>query len=366
VNIEGGLRLHWIVWLIMLLVAVATFIPALLILYDHFFGYQSYRNYNYYNIDPLARDMNTWVRCMTVLVGVVTLLAVAVRAATCVSGERDRQTLDGLLTTPLTASQIIGAKTLGNVTSVRLTWLWLGAIWLIALLAGGLHPFALPFLMGAWLIYAFFLSLLGTWFSVISRTSQRAIVYTLLATIGLGVGHWLPWCCCLPFAFFGPGPGPGLQYPAMFQAGLTPPAALVILSFYEQDLYRPHGATNEFGQLIGFSVCGLFLWLCATLFMWSMVLQRFRKVALRGTEMLFSAHDQAYYRYPGPPRVRPAPADERASSHLVLLDEAGQPVPRGATLIDETHNPPQPRGAILIEEIRDPPPSRPKAPDQDR
>ena len=53
------------------------------------------------------------------------LLAVAVRASGSISGERDKQTMDGLLTTPLDGHTILLAKWVGAILSVRWGWVWL-------------------------------------------------------------------------------------------------------------------------------------------------------------------------------------------------------------------------------------------------
>jgi ABC-type transport system involved in multi-copper enzyme maturation permease subunit len=355
-HIESGLRFHWMAWLITLLLMAATFLPAGFIMYQHFAG--GYLNRAWQNHDRFAEEMNVWARVITVMVSVVTLLAVAVRAATCISSERDRQTLDSLLTTPLTSNQILGAKVLGNVTSVRLAWIWLGGVWLLALITGGLHPFALPFLMGAWLVYAFFLSMVGCWFSVISRTSQRAIVYTLLCTIGFAFGHWLPWLCCMPIMIRGPGPGSGVEYLAKFQAGATPPFAIGVLTFYAQDFH--HRGPDSIAEMIGFSVCGLFLWLCGGVFLWTAVLQRFRKVTQRGTEALLNQYDQPYHY---PPRLRPRLEHEVLPS-VIFFDEAGEPQSQ-RNVNDRTKDLTRPWGARLIEEIQEKPPYRPPPDVQD-
>src|SRR5437868_13123263 len=105
-----------------------------------------------------------WVRTCTVVVGCLSLLAVAVRASTTYSGERDRQTLDSLLTTPLDSTTILVAKWLGAVLSVRLAWLWLALIWGVGLALGGLHWLALPGLAAAWLVFAAFEATIGLWF----------------------------------------------------------------------------------------------------------------------------------------------------------------------------------------------------------
>ena len=64
------------------------------------------------------------------MVACLMLLSVAVRAAGSVSGERDRQTLDSLLTSPLEVTEILWGKWVGAILSPRWIWCWLGLIWL--------------------------------------------------------------------------------------------------------------------------------------------------------------------------------------------------------------------------------------------
>src|SRR5439155_6335775 len=109
----------------------------------------------------LAGDINMWVRFVGTTVACLMLLGVAARAAGSVSGERDRQTLDGLLTSPLEVRAILGAKWLGNVLSMRWGWAWLGVIYAIGALTGGLDFAALSLLLVAWFVYAGVVSAIG-------------------------------------------------------------------------------------------------------------------------------------------------------------------------------------------------------------
>src|SRR5207249_2130740 len=126
----------------------------------------------------LPWQINIWVRTCTVVVGCLSLLAVAVRGSTAYSSDRDRQTLDSLLTTPLDSTTILVGKWLGAVFSVRLAWVWLALIWGVGLATGGLHWLALPLLLLAWGVFAGFEATIGLWFSLLCKTSLRATVAT--------------------------------------------------------------------------------------------------------------------------------------------------------------------------------------------
>lgn len=162
---------------------------------------------------------------------IVLLAAVAVCAAGAVSRERERGTLDGLLTMPVTSDAILFAKWLGSVLSVRPVAVCLMFIWAIALLTGGLHILAMPLILIAWLCYAAFLSALGLFLSVYLGSTLRAVVWTFVTIVALTIGcrlmgthgglffdPWLPPEAARAVALF-------------FEWGLAPFTALYVLSF---------------------------------------------------------------------------------------------------------------------------------------
>jgi ABC-type transport system involved in multi-copper enzyme maturation permease subunit len=182
--------------LIVGVILAAVFLPVVHICY--FFGRVLVQGSG----DGLGEMMNYWVRAASAFLGSILLLGVAVRAASCLSRERDQQTLEGLLTTPLDNRTILMEKWLGSLLGERRTWLILGLVWVLGYWIGGLHLLAIPCFLLAWLAYAMFLSGLGLWFSVANRSSHRAIFGTLLTTAwGLGIlylaafdvpSSWLP------------------------------------------------------------------------------------------------------------------------------------------------------------------------------
>jgi ABC-type transport system involved in multi-copper enzyme maturation permease subunit len=280
---EGGTHFGWGTRLLILLLVVATFFPAASIVYRYLFAKHSWGAspfvVGYW--EGFTAEMNTWVRTAGTLVACLTLLWVAVRASTCVSRERDRQTLDGLLSSPLDSDEILLAKCVGNVLSVRRLWLWLGAVWALGVWTGALHPVALVLVLVAWLIYAAFLSILGSWFSVVSRTSLRATVCTLLTTAAVSVGHWLIWMCCGPLLFIGRGDGRFLEFVLKFQAGLTPPVVLFAMQFPAPAFEGWLGFGRLHQELMPYCLVGLILWAAATLYLWVAAGNRFRVVTNR-------------------------------------------------------------------------------------
>jgi ABC-type transport system involved in multi-copper enzyme maturation permease subunit len=135
--------------------------------------------------------MNLWVRGLSMVLGVLMLLQVAVHAAGSISGERERQTLDGLLATPLSNRTILLAKWLGSMSSPRATAACLGLVWLVGWATGGLSLLAIPCFLGAWLAMAACMAGLGLCLSSVYGSSYRAAFWTLLAVFGLLVATML-------------------------------------------------------------------------------------------------------------------------------------------------------------------------------
>src|SRR5207247_10732505 len=102
------------------------------------------------NWRQLADALNPWIRITGTAVACLLLIGVAVRASTSIGGERDRDTLDALLASPLHSNDILFAKWLGSLISVRWGWLWLGAIWAVGLITGAVHLAVIMLEVVAW------------------------------------------------------------------------------------------------------------------------------------------------------------------------------------------------------------------------
>jgi ABC-type transport system involved in multi-copper enzyme maturation permease subunit len=141
----------------------------------------------------LAGGLNQILRFVSVLFVGVWCWLLAFRAASCVSLERERRTLDGLLALPVDRAEILKAKWLGNVLRFReLAYLLLLMILVPGIAVGALHPAGvLLFMLAAGVHLAFFASL-GLWLSLASRNTLWANMATavilLLLFGGLRVG----------------------------------------------------------------------------------------------------------------------------------------------------------------------------------
>jgi ABC-type transport system involved in multi-copper enzyme maturation permease subunit len=349
---EPRLRWHWLGRVFVLLLVVASFVPVGFILYYLWEDYFVYgRRLRYREpLEELQIFMNVWLRAVGTLAAALTLLGVAVRAAGSISGERDRQTFDSLLTSPLDSTAIFFGKWLGSILSVRAGWLWLGAIGFLGLVTTGLHPLAAPLVLAAWFIYAAFLATLGLWFSMVSRTTLRAILWTLLTTIGLGVGPLVLMMCCGTLWAVTAGPMRGsedfFRWVMEFVVfSLSPLGTLACLPFCGRE-FETHGYNriNEGLEMLVCAVIGLGLYLAATVFLWAAANARFRQLTGRTP-----------FRRPerrGPPSRRDGLASRdgqppsRRRVPLLISEEAPEVHVRPAS----EHPPPGLRGAILIEE----------------
>jgi ABC-type transport system involved in multi-copper enzyme maturation permease subunit len=274
--VEPGLRLTWIGWLVFIVLfwlSLYLFVGANSAFFDELLGRQSFLRPPS-PLDPieLSRFLKPWVRIVGTIVASLMLIGVAVRASSSISGERDRGTLDGLLTSPLQSHDILFAKWLGSLLGVRWAWFWLGLIWVSGMLTGCLHPAALMLLLVAWLVYASCLAGVGLWFSISCRTTLRATLYTLATLFGASLGHWVIWLCLLPFC------SPFLVSDLLgLQACITPPAVLYWLSASADEVRH----SNEWDVRTVLAGFGLMLWAVAACLIWTFSRARFRRLTSR-------------------------------------------------------------------------------------
>jgi ABC-type transport system involved in multi-copper enzyme maturation permease subunit len=221
-----------------------------------------------------AAFSNGWARFVGTTTACALLLGVAVRAATSFSSERDRRTLDGLLTAPLENREILSAKCLGSILVMR-RGLWaLAAIWGLAMLTGGVHPLACPLLVAAWAVYAGFTACVGVWCSLVSRTTLRATIRTLLV---LGGVNLLPWIFGLLWDLLAHLFGfkaSGQRINDLLYDVACPPVTLsaLTLSFaqFDESVLFNHALVG-----IGSAILGLVVYLLATVVLWHLINLRF-------------------------------------------------------------------------------------------
>jgi len=181
-----------------------------------------------------AEGVNVALRFLGTVVACFMLLLVGVNAAGRISRERERQTLDGLLTTPMETDDILFAKWLASVRSVRLFgWLFVWG-WTIGVFSGGLHILAVPLLVSGWLVYAGCCATIGLFYSHVCRSTIRATVLTLLTILLWMGGPWVvgPWVVHSLLGYRGTVADEQITYQGI---ALSPPGGLVALTFYSGD-----------------------------------------------------------------------------------------------------------------------------------
>jgi len=203
--------------------------------------------------------LNVAVRIFTAVLYILGGLLLAASAATGITMEREKDTWTSLTSTPLEGGEIIQAKILGAFWRVRGLLAALLFVWLVGLFCGAVHP--LGFLATITLASTCLVSVavLGTYFSLRSKSSARAIATTIVTLVILSGGYMM---CCIPV-----GHGPAS---ILLIAGCTPvivPYALVSFSEMADLLHRhAYGPSSalviETGLLsvaiYGFLALGLF------------------------------------------------------------------------------------------------------------
>jgi ABC-type transport system involved in multi-copper enzyme maturation permease subunit len=149
----------------------------------------------------------------------VAFLGLVVRAATCVTAERERGTWDGLLAAPMGAGEIVCAKLLGCLLAVRRVWLLVGLLWALGVTSGQLGLIGMLAAVAVAVAIALCAATLGLGLSLRLATSLRALGAALAVSVFLSGGYLL---CGLPF--FAPAPG---QPPP---AGLLSPCVPVLVT----------------------------------------------------------------------------------------------------------------------------------------
>lgn len=316
--VEPGLRFNWLGRAVIAMLVFISFLPVFFIAYN--VGSRPWgRDY----WEELSIYMNVYARVTATLVACLTWLAVAVRASSSLSGERDRQTMDALLTSPLDGSSILFAKWVGAIASVRWAWLWMGSIWFLAVVTTGMQVATIPVMIAAWFVYAGCFACVGLWFSLVCRTTLRATIWTLLTTVMLAGGHWLVMalCCYVPAEALSFS-SRDLEYVLKLQIGQTPPAVLGLLGIHGDEFRgsRP----EEFLEFIGFSILGLGTWSVAGLALAVLVHHRFEAITHR-LETRRRAHNPFENGQPAPPPVVGAPESAEPLDVVVLVEKEAAP-----------------------------------------
>jgi ABC-type transport system involved in multi-copper enzyme maturation permease subunit len=214
--------------------------------------------------------MNQWARWVGTPLAGSLLAMTGFYAAGAVTRERERQTLDGLLTLPDGRTAVLAAKWRGGFRSTRQAWWCLGAVWGLGVLTGGVNVIAVPLLLVGFVVYLGFVTSLGLFCSTVCRSTLRATLATEITLLVLASVPWLLWWgrdLLLPASL-----SPELRSLAggFLGYGLPPPMALWAFAF---SYGRP-----ELPE-IGGALAGLLVYGVADALLWLLAQGRFRAEA---------------------------------------------------------------------------------------
>jgi ABC-type transport system involved in multi-copper enzyme maturation permease subunit len=118
--------------------------------------------------------LKKWPHDVGPVIACLVLFVVPFGAAGSITRERERQTLDTLLVTPLERREILYGKWLGSILAVCWPLGFLASAYGLAALGGGIHWIAWPLLVTSWFVYAGFLASLGLFLSSVCSSTLRA------------------------------------------------------------------------------------------------------------------------------------------------------------------------------------------------
>jgi len=157
-------------------------------------------------------------------------------AATGITMEREKDAWTSLTVTPLEGHEIVIGKILGALWRVRGILAALLFIWLTGLICGAVHPLGVLLAIVVTSVYLTFIAVLGTYLSLRSKSSARAIAATIAILVFLNGGYL--FCC-----------GPVMNGPEsiVFTAGITPMIMTTApFSFSDLDVsFRSYGPSLE-------------------------------------------------------------------------------------------------------------------------
>jgi ABC-type transport system involved in multi-copper enzyme maturation permease subunit len=206
------------------------------------------------------------------LLVVAAILRLGLCGAATLAGERDRQTLDCLLTTDLTNDEILGEKWLGCWYSQRRLLLILGLLILCGIVIRSVPLETLPLLLlstGVWLAFAL---CLGMYCSLVCGSAGRSMVLTLFGLLAVGAGHWIVFLLARALGLLWHWPASLiLPLEALHTYGFSPPLTLAALASG-----KPLDGLPLFGV-----VAGTFVYALLAVVLWWRVLVRFGTLAGR-------------------------------------------------------------------------------------
>lgn len=276
IYVESSFRGGWAGRVILVVIALLSFIPAFIITYEIFFdkGATYYLRPGRSQWDEYAYRMNLYLRSVSTIVASLLLLGAAIRGAGTVRGEKDKQTFDSLMTSPLSVRQILWGKWWGCMLGNRFGLLWLGTIWLIGLASGGLHPGALLLLLMGMGIFMSGYAWIGIWCSISCSTTLRATTWALVGAILFGGGYLILFSLCC----FSIGPRNSEDRVLMnLLPAFSPPVLLSYLPFsqFDEEQLRFIGTGRTIWAV--YALIGCTVWVMVSFVLQNVCILKFRR-----------------------------------------------------------------------------------------
>jgi ABC-type transport system involved in multi-copper enzyme maturation permease subunit len=206
-------------------------------------------------------QLNDIVRVVAVGSLLTAIVGTVLQATASVGGERERRTLELLLTLPDGRDEVLRTKWLASVMCGRWLMPVLGGVLVLGLIGGGVNPAAVPLFVIAAIVHVTFSASLGIYLSVVVPSTGRA---GFIAVLVLFLAFVVPLVFC---------PG-GL--------GFVPPAAWVFLLPRPGDLTGWAGNSSYNSPMLPLTVLlGLVGYGCLAAVLWLLAVRRFHREADR-------------------------------------------------------------------------------------
>lgn len=249
-----------------------------------------------YAIADDERSMIAFATTVQILMWVGMSLVVCALSAGLISGERGRQSLDVLLTTPMTGREIISQKMAGVM---RLIWICEVPLWTCLafrfLFDGDIFYFISQASM--LLIYPRGIAWLSMWYGLKSKTAIAGVVKSLLAILWRCLGPFIIIYLTVMLFLFNSGPTDPMEALMAFFS-LWSPITMFVVSEIARENYGsdfPAAFQPPFSLFLNsFIHGGLWIWV------WYRCLQRADVLLGRSCD---SAHTFVFERPAGPPHI---------------------------------------------------------------
>jgi ABC-type transport system involved in multi-copper enzyme maturation permease subunit len=289
VFVDAGLKLGVFAQVVVALLVAMSFVPIAFVFWFSVVEPGSRRDYGEWwsamRWDQFGQGMNIYLRSAGTVVACLVFLAIAIRGSGTVSGERDRHTLDALLTTPLSARTIVWGKWWGCLLGMRWAWAWLFGLWLMVLASRGVHPVMFVGAIISVAVYASGYAWIGVYCSLHMRTTLRSTMAAILLSVFISGGYFLIFlfCCIMPMNFSGGmrGESDPIEVFVDFLCSFSPPVNMAWLPIREFDRDEMSLARRDI-PYPPFWILGLIAWGAMSYVLSRMCVTKFRQLANRG------------------------------------------------------------------------------------